>query len=172
MNHLENLIKQYYEWQGYVVRNNVKVGPRPQGGYEGELDIVAYRHGSPDAGTARLLHIEPSLDGDAWARREQRFRKKFEAGQKHIFKDVFPWLDPTTPIQQTAILISRGRKIIGGGEVVYIDEFIGEVRAKIRAEGIMVKHAIPEQFDLLRTIQLFECGYYRVLASADHAEVG
>lgn len=166
MNHLETLIKQYYEWQGYVVRCNVKVGPRPGGGYEGELDIVAYHHSSPpNFSAAHLLHIEPSLDALSWEAREKRFERKFGIGRKYIFKDVFPWLHPGTPLEQIAILITPGREDIAGGKIISIDQFIAEVKAKIQEVGIMAKHAIPEQYDVLRTIQMLTCGYYRIVAS-------
>lgn len=58
MNHLETLIKQYYEWRGYIVRSNVKVGRLRHGGWAGELDIVAYHPVSE-----HLLHLEPSFVG-------------------------------------------------------------------------------------------------------------
>jgi len=41
-NYLEQLLVEWYEYQGYFVRNNVLVGKRNQGGYETELDIVAF----------------------------------------------------------------------------------------------------------------------------------
>ncbi len=95
MNHLENIIRQYYEWQGYIVRGNVRGGRLPKGGWAGELDIVA-----DHPQTNHLLHLEPSLDADSWAKREERFKKKFAAGRRHICRDVLPWLDKKTPIQQ------------------------------------------------------------------------
>jgi hypothetical protein len=57
MNHLEQLIRQYYEWQGYIVRGNVKVGRLAHGGWEGELDIVAF-----EPNENRVVHLEPSID--------------------------------------------------------------------------------------------------------------
>jgi hypothetical protein len=42
MSHLEDLLCEYYQWQGYIVRRNIKVGRLDHGGWEGELDIVAY----------------------------------------------------------------------------------------------------------------------------------
>ena len=54
MNQLEMLIEQYYEWKGYIVRNNVKVGRLSHGGWAGELDIVVYNPVSN-----HLLHLEP-----------------------------------------------------------------------------------------------------------------
>jgi len=40
VSHLEDLLCEYYEWQGYIVRRNIKVGRLGHGGWEGELDIV------------------------------------------------------------------------------------------------------------------------------------
>ena len=158
MSHLENLLNQYYEWQGYMVRRNVFVGRLSRGGWEGELDIVAYHPETKD-----LLHLEPSLDAHSWSRREARFEKKFLAGRRYIFDEVLPWLDKDTPLTQRAILISRGRSrtTLVGAELVTIDETVKEIRSKVVAEGRVASGAIPEQFDLLRTIQLIENGYYR-----------
>ena len=32
MSHLESLIAEYLEWQGYLIRRNLKVGRRAKGG--------------------------------------------------------------------------------------------------------------------------------------------
>lgn len=157
MNHLETLIRQFYEWQGYIVRGNVKVGKLAHGGWAGELDIVAYH---PE--TQHLVHLEPSIDAHSWNRREERFTKKFHFGKKHIYRDVFPWLDKRTPLEQVAILVSSGRATLAGGSVISIDQFMSRVRRKIQASGIMAKNAIPEEYGLLRTVQMAICGYYRL----------
>ena len=41
MNHLEGLIAEWLENTGYIVAQNHKVGRRPKGGWDGELDIIA-----------------------------------------------------------------------------------------------------------------------------------
>lgn len=163
MNHLERLIAQYYAWQGYVVRTNVMVGRRDKGGYECELDIVAYH---PDS--QHLIHLEPSLDAHTWVKREERYRRKFDAGKKYIKTTVFPWLkNSSVPIEQLAILSGSAlnHPTVGGGKVVNVDAFMAEVRQRIISEGVMSTNAIHEQFDLLRTIQLVVSGYYRVVPS-------
>jgi hypothetical protein len=33
--------------------------------------------------TNHLVHYEPSVDADSWARREERFTKKFAMGRQH-----------------------------------------------------------------------------------------
>jgi hypothetical protein len=70
-NFLEQLIAEWYELQGYFIRKNVLVGKRDRGGYECELDVVAF-HPSK----RHLVHIEASMDASSWAERERRFDKK------------------------------------------------------------------------------------------------
>lgn len=158
MSHLEELIYQYYDWKGYVVRKNVKVGRLKHGGWAGELDIVAFRHQD-----SHLVHIEPSIDALSWDKREMKMRKKFEVGQKYIYKEVFPWLHSTVTLEQIAILVSqkKGMEKIAGGKLMSIDEFIKRVKEDVYKTGIMAKSAIPEQYSLLRTIQMTICGYYQ-----------
>ncbi len=169
MTHLETLIAEYLDWQGFLVRRNTKVGRLPHGGWEMELDIIAYH---PKTGA--LVHYEPSIDALTWETREARYKKKFLAGLKYIFKEVFHWLPPSTPIRQVAVFVNhpKGRDIIAGGIVLSVDELMTEIRAKIIERGIMAKNAIPEQYPLLRTLQLSHAGYYRAIqqnAAADAA---
>ncbi len=89
-NRLEALISQYYDWQGWMVRKNVKVCPLDHGGWGGELDVVVY---DPESG--KVKHYEPSTDATTWAIREKRYKRKFELGRQYISKDVFPCLGPS-----------------------------------------------------------------------------
>lgn len=84
-NHLERLVAEWLEFKGYFVRCNVNVGIFPRGGYAGELDVVAY-HPIEN----RLIHIETSTDAATWQEREERFKKKFDAGGKHIIPEILP----------------------------------------------------------------------------------
>jgi len=160
MSHLEDLLCEYYDWQGYIVRRNVKVGRLGHGGWEGELDIVAYH-----PKTKHLVHLEPSLDADPWPKREQRFAKKFQSGLKYIFKDVFPWLASSTALEQVAVLVrgGGGHRKLAGAEIRSIDDFVSEIRNEVAKHGQMARAAIAEQLPLLRTIQLVESGYYKRL---------
>jgi len=142
MNHLEKLTRQYYDWKGYLVKGNVKVGRLSHGGWAGELDIVAYH---PQ--TKHLIHIEPSIDALPWQKREERFKKKFRFGRKYIYKDVFPWLSRETPLEQIAILVSSTIRELGGGKVISIDEFMRDVKSEIQKLGRMAQSAIPEEYD-------------------------
>lgn len=148
-NHLETLIAEWYDWQGYFVRRNVHVGPRPRGGYDCELDVVAY-----DPDRKRVVHIEPSLDADSWSKREVRYRRKFDAGRTHIPR-LFSGLEITGPIDQQAIFLFAGRtsrSTIGGGRIVQFEQFMQEILNTVRRRGL-ASAMISEQFPLLRTLQ-------------------
>ena len=156
--HLETLIHEYLEWQGYLVRRNVKVGRRAKAGWEMELDLIGY-----NPMTRHLVHYEPSLDAHSWEKREQRFSKKFAAAQKYLLTEIFPWLPKDSKLEQFAVLPNptKSRGQLGGGAVVGVDHLVGEIRSKVVACGVMAKNAIPEGFPLLRTLQLSHVGYMR-----------
>ena len=162
MSHLEDLIAEYYDWEGYLIKRNVKVGRLAHGGWEMELDVIAFHLQS-----RHLIHIEPSIDAHSWSMREKRFRKKFDAAKKYIFTEVFTWLDPATEVEQMAVLIShpRNRDMLAGGKIISVDELMAKIRHKVIERGLVSKQAIPEQYPLLRTLQLSHNGYYRVLTT-------
>jgi len=150
MNHLEQLISEWLENKDYFVRQNVKVGRLSHGGWEGELDVVAYhprkRH---------LLHIEPSLDSIPWGKREEKFRKKFKAGREYI-KDIFPQVKTNVKIEQWAVLWASdaNHKSIGGGKVKTLEKLyktITEDIPEINRRGS--RALISENYPLLRTMQ-------------------
>jgi hypothetical protein len=148
MNHLEQLVAEWYEYNGHFVRRNVKVGPRPTGGYECELDVVAF-----DPQTRQVVHLEPSSDADSWAKREQRYSKKFEAGRKYI-PELFP--DIQGDIRQVAVFLFASKAnhtTVAGGEIQLVSELITEIKQDLATKSVASK-AVPEQFPLLRTIQL------------------
>ncbi len=149
-NHLEQLAAEWYEYRGYFVRRNVRVGRRAQGGHEGELDIVAF-----DPRKVALVHIETSGDADSWAERERRFAKKFLTGEKHI-RALFHGLPKKTPIEKIAIFAVGSRKnhqSVGGGQIKLLGEFLAEILADL--ENISwSKRAVPEQYPLIRTLQI------------------
>nr|WP_315249030.1 hypothetical protein [uncultured Duganella sp.] len=159
MSHLESLIVEFYDWRGYLVKRNVKVGKRSAGGWEMELDVVAYH-----PHTRHLIHIEASLDAHSWDRREQRYVKKFHSGEKFILTDVFTWLEKDTPIERLAIFpsVPPFRKNFAGANAVSIDAFMADLQAAIIRQGLVSRCAIPEQYPLLRTLQLALNGYLRI----------
>ena len=159
-NHLETLIFQYYDWKGWVVKKNVKVGRLGRCGYAGELDVVVYDHDSD-----KVLHYEPSTDASKWEQRDVKYKRKFDLGKKHIPKEVFPWLKPGFTLEQIAVFFNApdSRKDFQGGTAISIDALVKMIRDDIEKQGRAGKKAIPEQYDLLRMVQLVVCGYVRPL---------
>ncbi len=158
-NHLETLISQYYDWQGWIVKKNVRVGRRRElGGYDGELDVVVY-----NPATGKVIHYEPSTDASSWEKRAEKYEHKFQMGRRYISKEVLPWLAPDFELEQIAVFfhVPAHRRAFQGAKAISIDELVGMIRDKIKKEGRVGKNAIPEQYDLLRTIQLLICGYMK-----------
>lgn len=148
-NFLEQLAAEWYEFSGYFVKRNVNVGRRPQGGWECELDIVAF---NPEK--KHLVHFEPSMDADSWAKRNERFHKKFEAGEKHIPK-LFEAFRPLPKIEPIAIFVfgsARDHPEVGGGRVLMIKDFMQTVRNRIKGKSVSTE-AISEKYVILRALQ-------------------
>lgn len=166
MSHLETLIAEYLDIRDFVVRKNLKVGRLGHGGWQMELDVVGY---SPKEGV--IEHYEPSVDAHNWETREARYIKKFENGRKYILEEVFPWVPKNTTIRQFAVFPSRSkdRKELAGGLVMSIDELMAEIRNFVKLRGPMCKNAIPEQYPLLRTLQLDCSGYVRRIEASNPA---
>jgi hypothetical protein len=82
-----------------------------------------------------------------------------------MFTELFSWLPSSTRIEQIAIFYNhlRGRDQIAGAKIVSIDELMAEIRSKFMNCGPMISNAIPEQYPLLRTIQMSHSGYCRAL---------
>ena len=38
MNHLEQVVAEWFTYTGYFVRSNIKMNPRPNGGYDDEIE--------------------------------------------------------------------------------------------------------------------------------------
>jgi hypothetical protein len=148
-NFLEQLIAEWYELKGYFIRKNVLVGKRPKGGYECELDVVAFHPGKK-----HLVHVEASMDASSWSEREKRFKRKFEAGKKHI-PDLFKDLDTPKQIDQIAVLVfasKQNRETLAGGKLVLGNELLEEIFGDLKHRSIYSR-TIPEQFPIVRALQ-------------------
>ena len=152
MNHLEELVSQWLDFRGYIVRCNVCIGLLRHGGHTGEIDVAAYH-----PVTKHCLHVECSGDADSWAYREKRFEQKFAKGRDFIKKEVFPWLDGVgdLKIEQWAIVWTAGadRTHVAGGKVVTMRNLYRNIARDIRKMREKGNRVIPEKYSLLRTIQ-------------------
>lgn len=157
MEFLEQLVTEWYEYQGCLVRKNLWVGLEYDGSYECELNVVAFhptRH--------HVVHIEPMLDALNWKEREQHFRTKFQAGKKYLHR-MFGV--PSINIEQIALIVSsddRHRRSIGGGKIVLVSDLLAEIFKKFCSFSISA-YMLPEEWPLLRTLQ-FVAEYRQRLA--------
>lgn len=160
-NYLEQLIAEWYEYKGYFVRRNVFVGRRAKGGYECELDIVAFH---PE--TKHLVHIEPSMDASSWAEREKRYQKKFNAGRKYI-PQLFQGIELPTEIEQIALLVFASRassNTLRGGRLMLIEELLEVIFQELRDKHLS-SNAISEHLTVLRSFQ-FVAEYHQAVFKA------
>ncbi len=158
-NFLEQLVAEWFEFRRYFVRRNVKVGPLSHGGWESELDVVAF---NPES--RHLVHIEPSMDALSWERREERYAAKFAAGRKHI-PSLFAGLQLPEP-DQIALLVFVGahhHSKLGSGRVMLIQELMDQIRFDPEwglAKRSIRNRAVPEQYVILRSLQ-FAANYWK-----------
>ncbi len=150
-NFLEQLVAEWYEYNGYFLKRNMKVGKRDAGGYEGELDVVAF-----NPKFKHLVHIETSMDSDSWKIRDGRYTKKFAAGRKYIHS-LFEGLDLPKPeeIEQIALFVyasNTHHKTVGGGKVMVANELLVEIISELKSKPID-KSIIPEHLTILRSLQ-------------------
>ena len=163
VNTFEQLIAEWYELRGYFVRRNIPVGKGAKGGWEGELDVVAF-HPS----TKHMVHIEASTSGDSWKKLKPRIEKQFAAGRTHI-PLLYPNLDLPSGIDQIFVLYRRMRsdKQIEGVQMVPFEDLLNEMRDYLKLRDIH-KAKVPETFSLLRV--LHHAVYYRPASCASEAD--
>ncbi|MGP6239357.1 MULTISPECIES: hypothetical protein [Cuniculiplasmataceae] len=147
-NHLEELAKEYYEYKGYFVRPNVHVGKREDGGYNGEIDLLAYHPAKRE-----LLHVECSMDSGNKSSEEEMAEKKFHMDiddYKRIMPFDFNNIRKIYIIGQT-----KGQneiKMPRDVEHISVGPFIKEVYNDLPAD--IMNEIVPEVYPLLRSIQL------------------
>jgi hypothetical protein len=149
VNFLEQIVAEWLEYQGYFVRRNVLVGKRAKGGYECELDVVGFH-----PGRRHLVHIEPSSDAHSWAKRIERYDKKFKAGRQYI-PEIFAGFKPLPELEQIALFGYGGRgpsAMIAGGRVMLIGDWLKTILDDLATKPT-ASHAVPEQYICLRTAQ-------------------
>ncbi len=148
MEHLEQLAREWYEYQGYFVRQDFWVGLESDGSYECELDVVAFhplhRH---------IVQIEPGFDLLPAEEKERHFRVKFDAGRKYLHRMFGP--PAGLHVEQIALVAVRScgeRRTIGGGRVLLVSELVTEILRRL-APLDPCSAPIPEQWPLIRTLQ-------------------
>lgn len=146
-NYLVDLAAEWYAYRGYFVSSNLTVdGPGSMG--KVELDVLAI-HPAED----EIVHLEASMDSDAWHKREKRFRAKFRAGKAHA-EAIARSMGKKPELRQRALLgYARGarRRSLGGGDLVLMPAFLHEIIEAL-SQRRLDRQIVPEHFPLLRTL--------------------
>jgi hypothetical protein len=150
MNHLEALTTEWLDYNGYFTRSAIKVGRRARGGWDGELDVIGYH---PES--RHFIHVECSMDALTWTDREVTFARKLGMGREYA-RSHFDGIDVPEKLDQVVLLgfvsaIEQHRSI-GGGRLVSSQELVAEIVSRIPRNN--ARAAVPENFPLLRTLQL------------------
>ncbi|MBP7017063.1 MAG: hypothetical protein KBB23_07740 [Smithella sp.] len=150
MNFLESLVAEWYEYNGCFVRSNPRTRKRPNGGYDVELDVLAYAPSD-----RRLIHIETSGDANSWQERKERFLKKKFILSNEEYENLIG--SKINAIERVAIVGWGATKTDlnwgVGIRVQLIPDLIEEITLKLRKTSPL-KEAVPESFPLLRSMQM------------------
>jgi len=148
MEYLERLVREWYEYQGYFVRDDLWVGLEADGSYECDLAVVAFhptrRH---------VVHVEPSFDLLDWKEREQHFQTKFDAARKYLHR-IFG-TEPHLHVEHVALIVSNDHPhahTIGGGRMLLLGDFLAEIVQHLGRLN-MAAAVVPDQWGLIRTLQ-------------------
>jgi hypothetical protein len=153
MNFLEQVAAEYYATKGYFVRTNVKANRRKKGGWDNELDVLAYH---PQTG--ELVHLETTWDANNWTERQKRFLSKKFVFTEAEYRDILG-ARPATIRKRAVVGTSRrpppdlrwGDSI----EVITVPQFIAEVCEEVRSRSPM-RDIVPETYPCLRAMQFAE----------------
>ncbi len=148
-NFLEELVAEWLEYNGYIVKRNERVGRRARGSYEGELDVVAF-----NPVTNHLTHVEAEGAAASWKERECKFRRKFEVGDRYI-KALFEGLTVPDKMEKKVILYgsNKNHRTIGGGQVVPAQDYLLEILRELKNTSFMSR-VVPEKYPILRVMQM------------------
>lgn len=142
MNFLERLVAEWYELRGYFVKTNVRFGPRANGGYIGEVDVLAAK-----PRTRELVHIEVFGDAPRSEDYPDRIRKKFERAEP--FYSGMVEMEFELPQRIAIVTIGTPKIPIDGVATMNVDALMREIKAVVYTYN----GAIPERYGYLRAIQ-------------------
>ena len=150
MNFLEQLTAEWFTYKGYFVRTNIKLNKRSKGGWDNELDVLAY-----SAKASELIHIESTWDANTCAARKERFlKKKFVYSHAQYEGLVGAKISHLRKLALVGLGRSANSSLNWGDsiEVVLIPHFIAEISKELAAKDPL-KDIVPEGYPRLRAMQ-------------------
>jgi len=146
--YLEELLGEWYEYQGYFLHRDLWVGLDASGDYECELDLVAF---NPHKN--HLVHLEMSTDLLHWQDREGHFTTKFDAGRKYLHR--FVGFQPPATLEQIAVVVfadASHHRTVAGARILLMQDLLAEILQTLRSFSLS-SLPMPPQWPLLRTLQ-------------------
>lgn len=139
----------------YFVRTNIKFGRRAKGGWDGEIDVLAYMPSE-----SRLVHIECSAAATTWTEQAQRFIRKFDTAAPY-YRDLMG-IEPRT-VERVAIAGTVQQSFAPSILHVPTSAFFRQIHLELSGMDPL-SQAVPETMPLLRAIQF--AGWYASRAKA------
>lgn len=147
MNHLEEIVREYYEYNGYFVKTNIKFKKLVTGGYTGEADVIAY-----NPKEEKLIHIECSKAAISNKKLESQALKKFPGYLDYQSELKLEIKEKYKIFIVGQFYTSKQELMPKGVQHKSVKQFMKEVYDSITED--FMHNAVPEVYPLLRTIQL------------------
>lgn len=153
MNFLETLTAEWYEYNGYFCRTNIRFGETGHGGHIGEMDAVAYH-----PKTKEFIHVECSTDSWSWVEKRAVFIKKFEKAERY-YREKFPF--ERGAVRKIAITgfskprhNSEQKMNFGNGiETILVPDFVTTISSELSKKDPWNVGINESSYPLLRSIQ-------------------
>lgn len=147
MNYLEQLVSEWYQYQGCFVKTNVRITNGKTKSVRHELDVMAYNYK-----TNECFHVEATTSthksGDG--RRIDRFKNA-------NYKGIFGGINLPKKITKRVIFLHNRSDITiydkNGICALNMLQFLNEINAVLKEKSIG-SDIVPESFPLIRTIQI------------------
>lgn len=146
--YLQQLLGEWYEYQGYFLHRDLWVGLDANGDYECALDLVAF---NPHKN--RLVHLEMSADLLPWQDCQEHFITKFNASKKYLHR--FIGFQPPATLEQIAVVVfadASHHRTVAGARILLMRELFAEFLQTLRSFSVS-SVPMPSQWPLLRTLQ-------------------
>ncbi len=150
-NFLEELVAEWYEYNGHFVRRNVWYGNGPKGGRKGDMDVLAF---NPKRKV--FVHVEADGSSDKLSIVLKRLGNKFGTATSHYAQFVRGFKVEKAAVVTAVAAIKKNCKLPKNMNAVTIMT-CSELTVKIIKvlKGKNPNNAvIPESWPLLRAIQL------------------
>ena len=134
------------------MKTNLKFGKMPDGGYKGEMDVIAFH---PQ--TKEFVHVEASTGAVSWENQCETIERKFELAWQH-YDDRFQFPKGSTRLIAISgfgrVAPAWAKERLGKSKITLesVPEFFRKVTADIQDRPI-TKGTISETLPLLRAIQ-------------------